>query len=197
MQDLPSFLLAGLALAGSPGPANLSLAALGAAFGTRAGLAYQAGAVFGMLLVMLVTASGLAALLLALPGVRLAALVLGGGYIAWLAWRIATAPLPGAGTRPQRPPGFLGGCLLQLGNPKAYAAMAALFAGFVLQPGDPLRDALWKTLLLLAVIAVVTSAWLQFGRLLARLARRPRLLRAINIAFALLLVISTLLALPL
>ena len=35
------FLLAGFALAGSPGPATLSLAATGAAFGARRGLGYM------------------------------------------------------------------------------------------------------------------------------------------------------------
>lgn len=195
MQELGPFLLAGLALTGSPGPANLSLAALGAAYGRRRSLAYQSGAVFGMLLVMLVTASGLAALLLAIPGVREAAIALAAGYIAWLAWRIATAPPRTAETQPLRPPSFLAGCLLQLGNPKAYAAMAALFAGFALEPADPLSDVLWKVLILLAIIALVTTAWLQLGLLLRRAAHRPRLQRAINVVFAVLLVISTLLAL--
>lgn len=201
MSELLPFLLAGLALTGSPGPANLGLAAMGAAFGARRSLAYQAGAVFGMLVIMLVTASGLAALLLALPGVRAVAVGLGAAYMLWLAWRIATAPT--SDQRPDRPrreaasrpPSFLGGLALQLANPKAYAAMAGLFSGFVLQEGDPLADAAWKVLLLLTVIAGVTTLWLHLGALLARLATRPGWQRAINLAFALSLVAATGLAL--
>ena len=56
MQDLPAFLLAGLALVGSPGPATLSIAATGAAFGQRRGLAYMAGILAGLAVVMAITA---------------------------------------------------------------------------------------------------------------------------------------------
>jgi len=69
MEGLSGFLLAGLALAGSPGPATLSLAAAGAAFGARRTAAYLAGIVVGMVGVMAITASGVVGLLLALPGV--------------------------------------------------------------------------------------------------------------------------------
>ncbi len=195
MDDLGPFLLAGLALTGSPGPANLSLAAMGAAFGARRSLAYQGGAVFGMLVIMTATASGLAALLLALPAVREVAVALAAAYILWLAWKIASAPpRAAAAVSAARPPSFLGGCLLQLANPKAYAAMAALFSGFVLQADAPVADALWKIGLLLAVIALVTTAWLHLGTLLGRLARRPALDRAIKLAFAVSLVAATALA---
>ena len=87
MEDLVPFVLAGLALTCSPGPANFSLAAMGAAFGAGRSLAYQAGSVLGMVVIMAVTASGLAALLLALPGVREAAVIAGLAYILWLAWK--------------------------------------------------------------------------------------------------------------
>ena len=42
-KGLLGFVLAGFALAGSPGPATLSLAATGAAFGARRGLGYMTG----------------------------------------------------------------------------------------------------------------------------------------------------------
>ena len=65
MEALAGFLLAGLALTGSPGPNTLSLAATGAAFGVRRGIAYMIGLVLGMIGVMAIVASGVAALLLA------------------------------------------------------------------------------------------------------------------------------------
>ena len=52
MDALPGFLIAAVALAGSPGPAMLSLAATGAAFGARRGFAYLAGIVVGMVAVI-------------------------------------------------------------------------------------------------------------------------------------------------
>ena len=58
MDGLPGFLLAAVALAGSPGPATLSIAATGAAFGGRRGLSYMAGINVGMVGVLAITASG-------------------------------------------------------------------------------------------------------------------------------------------
>lgn len=193
MDDLVPFLLAALALTCSPGPANFSLAAVGAAFGARRSVAYQAGSVAGMVVIMAVTASGLAALLLAVPGVREAAVIAGLAYILWLAWRIATAPPRSAvtGVVASRPPTLAGGLVMQLANPKAYAAVAALFSGFVLAESDPLADALWKGAVLLGPILLATTLWVHLGALLARLATRPRTQRWINGSFALLLVVST------
>jgi len=192
MQQLFPFLLAALALTASPGPANFSLAAMGAAFGARRSLAYQAGSIAGMVVIMAVTASGLAALLLAVPGVREAAVIAGLAYILWLAWKIATAPprVGAAPDQPARPPTAAGGLVMQLANPKAYAAVAALFSGFVLA-ADPLADALWKAAVLLGPILFATTLWVHLGALLARLVTRPRTQRWVNRSFALLLVAST------
>ena len=92
MEGLPGFLLASIALAGSPGPATLSLAAAGAAFGARRVVGYFIGIVVGMVAVMAITASGLVGLLLAVPGATPVVTVAAALYFVWLAWRIATAP---------------------------------------------------------------------------------------------------------
>ncbi len=132
MEDLAAFLLAGLALTGSPGPATLSMAAMGAAFGARRGLGYMSGAIGGIAVVMGVTASCVTGLVLAISGAAPVITVLAAAYILYLAYRIATAPPLGEETGAGRAPSFLGGFFLNLANPKAYAAMAALFSGFVL-----------------------------------------------------------------
>ena len=95
MEDLASFVLAGFALTGSPGPATLGLAAAGAAFGVRRNLPLMIGAVAGVVAVMLVTASGLTSLVLAQPMLGPAVTALAAGYMIYLAYRIATAPPPG------------------------------------------------------------------------------------------------------
>ena len=68
MENLIAFLLAGLALTGSPGPATLGMAAMGAAFGARRGLGFMAGAISGIAVVMAVTASGVTGFILAISG---------------------------------------------------------------------------------------------------------------------------------
>ena len=190
MQELIAFVLAGLALAGSPGPNTLSLAATGAAFGARRGLVFMTGLLVGMLGVMAITASGVAGLLLALPGATPVISAVAAGYFACLAVRIATAPPLGAEASERRRPSFAGGVLLSLVNPKAYAAMAALFSGFVLVRHALALDVAAKMAVLAAIIAAVNLAWLHAGAALTRAFREPRANRAINLAFAVLLVVS-------
>ena len=194
MDALPGFLLASVALAGSPGPATLSLAAAGAAFGSRRVGGYLAGIVIGMVAVMAITASGLVGLLLAVPGA--APLVTAGAalYFVWLAWRIATAPPLGAGAGQGRAPGFAAGFGLSLINPKGYAAMAALFAGFVLVRDRLSVDIAAKITLLTVVITAVNILWLLSGAALTGLFRDPRTNRIVNVVFAVLLLASVALA---
>ncbi len=197
LQNLPGFLIAAVALTASPGPNTLSLAAAGAAFGVRGGAVYMVGLTSGMLVVMALVASGVTAMVLAVPGAR-ALIGLGAAvYFVWLAWRIATAPPIGEASRQRRRPGFAAGVLQSLVNPKAYAAMAALFSGFVLVAGRIAVDNGVKLGVLMGVLAVVNVAWLAGGAALTRCFGDPRLSRIINITFALLLLASVALALTL
>ena len=195
MEGLLGFILAGLALAGSPGPATLSLAATGAAFGARRGLGYMTGIVLGMVVVMGIVASGVAGVILAIPGATPAISAAAAGYFVYLAVRIATAPPLTAGAGERRRPSFAAGVFLSLVNPKGYAAMAALFSGFVLVRERLVLDAAAKTLVLLAIIIAVNLAWLFAGAALTRHFRDPRTNRAINLGFAILLVASVAFAL--
>lgn len=194
MDALPGFLIAAVALAGSPGPATLSLAATGAAFGARRGFAYLAGIVVGMVAVMAIVASGTVGLLLAVPGVAPMVAILAALYFLWLAWRIATAPpLSNEGVRKEAPT-VAAGLLLSLVNPKGYVAMAALYSGFTLLPDRLGADVALKLVVLTLVIAAVNVAWLLAGAALTRFFRDPRTNRLINLVFAVALVASVALA---
>jgi threonine/homoserine/homoserine lactone efflux protein len=190
LEGLPGFILAGLALAGSPGPATLSLAATGAAFGARSGLGYMAGINLGMVAVMAVTASGIVSLLLALPGAMPIVIGLSSAYFAYLAFRIATAPPLAEGGGQGRQPSFAGGIFLSLINPKGYAAMAALFSSFVLVRDRLELDVAAKTMVLAVIITAVNLAWLAMGAALTRVFRDPLKNRIINVTFAALLIAS-------
>lgn len=194
MDGLPGFLIAAIALAGSPGPATLSLAAAGAAFGARRGIGYLVGIVVGMVAVMAIVASGMVSLLLAVPGMGPVVTVLASLYFLWLSWRIATAPpLSEEGARGE-PPSFAAGLLLSLVNPKGYVAMAALYSGFTLLPERLEADAALKLVVLILVITAMNVAWLLAGAALTRCFQDPRGNRIINMAFALSLVGSVALA---
>lgn len=195
MEGLLGFALAGLALTGSPGPATLSLAAVGAAFGPRRGIGFLTGIVCGMIVVMAVAATGVSGVVLAMPGAAPVVATLAAVYMAYLAYRIATAPplAEGAGRRHQ--PSFAGGLFLSLVNPKAYAVMAVLFSGFVLVRDRLELDAILKAAILLAIIIAVNVAWLFLGAGLTRLFREPGSNRVINVTFAVLLLVSVAVAL--
>ena len=188
-ENLAAFVIAAFALTGSPGPATLGLSAAAAAFGLRASLALMTGIIAGVLVVFAVAAAGLTGLILAQPVLGPVVKVLAALYMLWLAWSIATAPPPGQGDG-ARAPTFCGGIFLGVGNPKAYAAMAALSSGFALFPGQRTTDAAIKAAILLAVMIAVDLAWLLAGAALARAMRRPAWSRAINVTFALALLAS-------
>jgi threonine/homoserine/homoserine lactone efflux protein len=184
------FVLAGFALAGSPGPNTLSLAATGAAFGARRGLGYLIGLSIGMVIVMGITATGVLGLVLALPGATPGVAGIAGVYFAYLAFRIATAPPLAESTEARREPSLAAGVIQSLINPKAYAAMAALFSGFVLVRSDVALDLAVKILVVIMIIVVVNLAWLAGGVALTRWFRDPRTNRIINVTFAVLLLAS-------
>jgi threonine/homoserine/homoserine lactone efflux protein len=194
VEGLLSFIVVGFALAGSPGPNTLSLAATGAAFGARRGLSYLLGLVVGMIAVMLVTATGVVGLLLAVPGATPVVAAIAAAYFIYLAFRIATAPPLAQNDGQDRQPSFAAGVFLSLINPKAYAAMAALFSGFVLIRERLALDITAKVIVLAAIIMLVNITWLAAGAALTRLFRQPRTNRAINVTFAVLLVASLALA---
>jgi threonine/homoserine/homoserine lactone efflux protein len=173
----------------------LSLAAAGAAFGPRRGLGYMTGIVIGMVAVMGITATGVVGILLALPGATPVVVALAAAYFVYLAFRIATAPPLAESGRQGRRPSFAGGVFLSLVNPKGYAAMAALFSGFVLVRERLALDVAAKVIVLAAIITAVNLAWLIAGAALTRFFREPRTNRIINMAFAVLLVASVAFAL--
>jgi threonine/homoserine/homoserine lactone efflux protein len=189
MENLPSFILAGIALTGSPGPNTLGLAGASAAYGLRGSLMLLGGAIVGVYAVILATATGLTGLVLAQPGVAPVVSVAAALYMLYLAYRIAAAP-PAVKAADGSVPGFGFGLFLGLGNPKAYAAMAALYSGFTLVANDPVADAVAKTAVLAPMIVAVDVVWLLVGSALTRASQRPAVHRAINVAFAVLLVAS-------
>jgi len=185
--------LAALPLMGSPGPATLSLAGVGTAFGFLRGLPYLAGIIAGTTGVLLLIASGVTALILAEPALVGILTVLAGAYIIYLAFRIATAPVGRAAAR-QAAPRFVPGFLLAIANPKAFAAIGAVYSGRTLIGESPFADAAAKVAALGLVILVVNPAWLSFGAAFSRVLADPRLGRAANITFAVMLLASLALA---
>src|SRR5436309_14178594 len=101
-----AFLTFSAVLAGTPGPSNALLTAVGAQAGVRRGLPSLLGQVTGMGALLFAITLGLGNVLLAHP-LALQVLTWGGAaMICWMAWQIATAERGEGATK--APAGFLG-----------------------------------------------------------------------------------------
>ena len=191
-QQLLALVLAASVVMGSPGPATISVTAVGAAFGLRPSLRYTSGVALGTIAVLLVVAAGIVGVLASVPWLAPVLTVFSAAYILYLAFRIATAPplaeRGGAATRPT----FFGGFMLAVANPKAYVAIGAVFAGASSKAGQLGLSA--KLLVLAAMIIAIHLLWLLAGTAFARFLRDPLASRIINLLFAATLVLTTALA---
>jgi threonine/homoserine/homoserine lactone efflux protein len=184
-----ALLMAALVVMGSPGPSTVSATAMGAAYGIRRSLRYVLGLIAGTTVVLLAVATGVVAMIVAVPQLARALTIAAALYILYLAWKIATAPPLAEQSSTIATPAFTGGFLLAVANPKAYIAIAAVFAA-----SDALAP-IAKITLLAAMIVLIHLAWLLAGVSLANLLRDPLLSRIINILLAVALVALTALSL--
>ncbi len=168
----------------TPGPGVLSAAGVGAAYGMQSGLRYVLGLFIGNNLVIIAVISGLAALVLASPSLRIILFALSTAYLLYLALRIATAGSNLAFIPAKSEPGVIAGVLLQPINPKAYAVNTALFSGFAIFPEAPLAEAVWKLLIVNAIWLPIHVLWVWFGARLKQLNLAPARQKVINVAMA-------------
>ena len=168
----------------TPGPGVLSAAGVGAAYGMRSGLNYVTGLFIGNNLVILAVISGLAAVVLAVPWVRIVLFALSTAYLLYIALRIAFAGSSIRFITVQSKPGVLAGILLQPINPKAYAVNTALFSGFAMFPDALVAEALWKLVIVNAIWLPIHVLWVWFGTVLQKLELQPQQHRLINMAMA-------------
>ncbi|MBB4301186.1 threonine/homoserine/homoserine lactone efflux protein [Rhodobium orientis] len=188
--DLLLLWLTALPLMASPGPATLSLAGVGTAYGFRRGLPYWAGIVLGTWAILVLVASGATALILAEPALVVLLTVAAAAYILYLAFKIATAPVGSRKAGDETAPAFAPGLILALANPKAYAAIGAVFTSHTLIAGDAFADAAAKIAALGLAVVVFATVWLAFGSVFSRFLADPTLGRIVNIAFAAMLLVS-------
>jgi threonine/homoserine/homoserine lactone efflux protein len=188
------FVLAAVALLGSPGPGIAALLAVTRGSGLRAGLRYYAGLQVGLALAAAISAAGLFSLLAAFPLLLQAASLCALLYLVYLAYKIGTAPVQVAGPAMQVA-SPLAGFLLGTTNPKAYLAFASLMASGTLASAGATADAALKWALIVAVILVVDLAWVLVGAALHRATLPPRIERAMNLGFAAAILIAAVAAL--
>ena len=191
---LVSLILASLVVMGSPGPSTMSVTAVGAAFGFRRSLGYLTGTILGTTAVLFAVAAGVVTMLMSLPRLAPVLVAASAVYIVYLAFKIATAPPLSRQGHAASPPSFAGGFLLGVANPKAYLAIAAVFAGTTLAVESRMVEAILKTVVLTTMIVVIHVCWLTAGISLSRLLQHPVSSRILNLLFAAILILTTVVA---
>jgi threonine/homoserine/homoserine lactone efflux protein len=178
------------AMAFTPGPNNIMLAASGVNFGFARTIPHMAGVTVGFVVLVLASGTGLGLVFSAVPRLQLAVKIAGSAYLLWLAYKVATAhQARNADGGPARPFTFWQAAAFQWINPKGLVAAISAIAIY-LRPGHQVRD----LGIMLVVFALVTTGsvttWAGFGVALRRLLRDPARARLFNIAMGLLLVAS-------
>jgi threonine/homoserine/homoserine lactone efflux protein len=182
--------LMAVAIMGSPGPATISLVAAGSVHGVRRTLPYLAGVIAGTMIVLVAVASGITAALLAVPAIGSVLIWISAAYVLWLAYHIATAPPLSEPAAASSAFSFGGGALLGAANPKAWVAIAAVFASAHLA-GAAATDATAKVAVLAVMIVVICGTWLVAGTSIAPLLRDRRRARLANVVLAVAVVGAT------
>jgi threonine/homoserine/homoserine lactone efflux protein len=186
--DLAGLAVFGTALlvaAASPGPGIAALVARVLGRGPRGAVAFSAGLAVGDVVWLACAVVGLAALAEAFHGLFLAIKYGGVAYLAYLAYRIWTAPVEAralaAETAREHPFRlFLAGLALTLGNPKVMVFYLALLPTIL----DLSRVTVWGFAELvgvtLSVLALVFAAYALAAARARRLFTSPKALRALN-----------------
>ena len=185
-----TFSLAVLVLAATPGPALLSIVAVGSAFGFKQGTRYVIGALAGANIVILMVISGFAVILKSFPGLQVLLAVFSLGYLAYIAWQIATASNALNENKKVKIVGFSDGIFIQLLNPKAYAVALALFFGFPLFYQSVAIETITKLLIINSIFVPAYMFWLLLGTKLRKLNLSLRLRRIVNRLLALLMLLA-------
>lgn len=186
-----AFLLFAVAAAGTPGPSNIMLTAVGARAGVLRGLPSLMGVMTGMGLMMFAVPLGLGSLVLAHPPVLKTLHWGGAAFLLWLSWKIAMSPSDSEAMPEGNPVGFLGAAAFQWVNPKSWL-VSAIAAGTFLGTGrgSPIVQAAFLGGLFIVAALPSCFLWLAFGAGVQRVLHSRRRRRTFNIVMGALLAVS-------
>ena len=165
----------------TPGPGVLSTAGFGAAYGFKKSLRYVFGLFLGTNLVFFAVATGLIAVLLSIPSLRIFLLILSTCYLFYLASKIALAGSKISFIKAKSPPGIISGILLQAINPKAYVVNTTFVSGFAFYQSNFAVELIIKFFIMNSIWIPLHLLWLYVGTVLHELNLSNRNQRIINI----------------
>ena len=173
----------------TPGPGVLSTAGFGAAYGFKKSLRYVFGLFLGTNLVFFAVATGLIAILLSIPSLRIFLLILSTCYLFYLASKIALAGSKISFIKAKSPPGIISGILLQAINPKAYVVNTTFVSGFAFYQSNFALELIIKFFIMNSIWIPLHLLWLYVGTVLHELNLSNRNQRIINIMMSISMVV--------
>lgn len=178
-----------LVTSATPGPNTLMLLASGVNFGFRRTIPHMFGVVIGFFLLLLCIGFGLGVALTAYPPLHLALKILGGGYLLYLAWRVATAGSLKGPDEKVSPMNLPAAMLFQWVNPKAWM-MAVTAMAIYTQAEQPYLSVVVVAAVYGAVGVPTVIFWAGFGSMLRGWLDHPARLKGFNRTMGVLLALT-------
>jgi len=187
---LGPLVLFGIATAFTPGPNNLMLMTSGLNFGLKRTLPQLFGTFLGFTFLTLCVGLGLGGIFKAFPILYIILKYAGAAYMLYLAWVIAASdPHVKKTTARKRPFTFIEAAAFQWVNPKAWIMAVGSISTYAAIATYPLNAFVISGVF--CVVGIFSSlTWAGFGTGLKHLLKNPKIVRAFDIAMALLLVAS-------
>lgn len=182
MEFLTLFLAFIIPLAWTPGPVNITLAAVGTTNGFKQSLKLILGLNVAFIFQSLATGLGLARLFSLYPTSFLVIKSIGVAYLLYLAYTISQMKLKDK----KIPLGFVNGVILSLLNPKVYMTLILMFTQFKNQ-SETFGGVLFLSTLAMSFFFVGNTLWSLFGSSLRRFIANETVFMVQKYLFALLL----------
>lgn len=194
LEVLLSFIGFCLVASGTPGPNNIMLLTSGVNFGFVRTIPHIIGIPSGFAMLLLAIGLGLGQVFEFFPSAYILLKILGGSYMIYLAYKIATSGLMEIedgkiGEAAAKPMSFMQAFLFQWVNPKAWVMGITAMATFT-QPEQYYRSVMIICLVFTALNFPVVSLWALSGTGLRRLLANDKAITWFNRMMALLLVAS-------
>ncbi|REL36574.1 LysE family translocator [Thalassotalea euphylliae] len=192
--EIIALILFVLSTSGTPGPNNIMLLSSGLNFGIKKTVPHMLGINLGFPLMIVGVGIGLLSLFQALPSLFMAMKLLGGSYLIYLAFKIATTPVT-AEAQPQshlqaKPLSFIQAAAFQWVNPKAWIMAVSAIVTFSSVESSTI-DNLTVIALIYCLFGLPCSfTWMAAGAGLKNILQKPLFIAWFNRVMASLLVVS-------
>ncbi|MGB3384248.1 MAG: LysE family translocator [Marinomonas sp.] len=166
----------------TPGPNNMMLLASGAQFGFRRTLPHMIGIVLGMASLLFSVLLGMGALFVLYPPIYSVLKWVGGAYLLWLAWKVASAPVGQLSNAKQSasPMRWWQAALFQYVNPKAWMMSVGCVSSFSLAGDLYVQSGFWIIVLFACMGFPAITLWAWAGVAIRRWLTDDKRQRAFN-----------------